>query len=193
MWPGSNTWFQPVLLLAVLKPEKSLQRSPWTLRSHLRIYMSSHVDLAIKQSAPIYTRNDLPTNTPTAGWNIQKKTTQRHVCFKVTDCFLLPPSLLFFFSKKNVKSYQHDTSPIQKTNTASQRSCKRHRDLWSIWPRATGWIHDVDSPWRGDSRFEPPILKKICNRQVGTFPQGSGWKYVFFWNHQLGILIVTPG
>jgi len=43
------------------------------LRSHLRIYMSSHVDLAIKQSAPIYTRNDLPTNTPTAGWNIQKK------------------------------------------------------------------------------------------------------------------------
>lgn len=83
------------------------------LRSHLRIYMSSHVDLAIKQSAPIYTRNDLPTNTPTAGWNIQKKKQQlqQHVCFKVIDCFLLPPSLLF---KKNMRSYQHDVSQSRK-------------------------------------------------------------------------------
>ena len=181
MWPGTNTWFQPGLLLAVLKPEKSLQKSPWTLRSHLRIYMFSHDDLAIEKSAPIYIRNDWgpQAQEQLAGKVPKKKNNTTNVCFKVIDCFLLPPSLLFFFKKKRKTWNPTNTTPPQSrkptrhlSGPVSDIAIFGVSDL-----RATGWIHDVDSHDRGDSRFEPQNLKKICNRQVGTFPQGSGWKF----------------
>ena len=51
------------------------------------------------------------------------------------------------------------------------------------WRRA--WRQDASSHWR---RLNQAIWK-ICDPQIGSSPQGSGWKQkIYIWNHHLDLL-----